>query len=473
MNDTSVITRFAPSPTGFLHIGNARTALFNWLFARASGGKFRLRVEDTDRVRSTPEATDAILSGLRWLGLKWDGEYISQFARKERHFDVVCKLLDNGGAYKCFATRQEIQQHRAEAIKLGTHAPFASPWRDAGSATYPEREFVVRLKTPLAGQTSIRDEVHGKVTWKNKSLDDLILLRSDGSPTYNLAVVVDDHDMGVTHIIRGDDHLSNAAKQTLVYQSLGWRIPQFAHVPLIHGEDGKKLSKREGARGLDYYREAGYPPEAVRNYLARLGWSHGDAEFFTTEEAIGWFSLDGLRKSPARLDSKRLADLSRRHIASTEDAALLVQALDFADSAKDQYVPEVGVPKLRTALPCLKTRAKNLRELLDQAKFIWTERPVPLVQKANKLLNENTREILRDLNSAASSAEWSRNSLEAVVKDLAESRGVGFGKIAQPLRAALTGRVVSPSVVDIMIILGRAETAARLVDSIDGQNPVL
>ncbi|PIE15295.1 MAG: glutamate--tRNA ligase, partial [Rhodobacterales bacterium] len=320
-----VVTRFAPSPTGYLHIGGARTALFNWLFARHHGGQFRLRIEDTDRARSTPEASEAILRGMRWLGLEHDGDVVSQFARAERHAEVAHQMLDSGHAYKCFATQDDIAAFREQARAEGKSTLFISPWRDADPADHPDAPFVIRLKAPQTGQTVIDDQVQGKVTFQNDQLDDMICLRSDGTPTYMLAVVVDDHDMGVTHVIRGDDHLNNAARQTLVYQAMGWDIPIWAHIPLIHGPDGKKLSKRHGALGVEEYQAMGYPAGAMRNYLARLGWSHGDDEFFSTEQAIEWFDLAGIGKSAARFDFKKLDHLSGQHIAASDDADLLEQ----------------------------------------------------------------------------------------------------------------------------------------------------
>ena len=325
MNNSPVITRFAPSPTGFLHIGGARTALFNWLFAKANQGKFLLRIEDTDRERSTEEAEAAIIEGLQWLGLDWDGDAMSQHSRQRRHIEAARELLKLGAAYKCYSTPAEIENAKKEAKEAGCPTLFQSPWRNAGTAAAPDAPFTIRLKTPVEGQTEIRDSVYGKLSWKNETIEDLVILRSDGSPTYNLAVVVDDHDMGITHVIRGDDHLANSPKQHLIYKSFGWKTPEFAHVPLIYGEDGKKLSKRGGAVGVEYYRAAGIIPEATRNYLCRLGWSHGDNEFFTTEQAIDWFSLEGFRKSPARLDSKKMMNVCGKHIAVADDSTLLTQ----------------------------------------------------------------------------------------------------------------------------------------------------
>ena len=324
-----VVTRFAPSPTGYLHIGGARTALFNWLFARANGGKFLLRIEDTDHARSTPEATQAIFAGMKWLGLDWDDEAVSQASRVDRHREVALEMLENDTAYKCFSTKDEIETARTRAKNEGQATLFQSPWRDADPETYPDAPYVVRLKAPKEGTITIRDKVQGKVTYRKDTLDDLVLLRADGTPTYMLAVVVDDHDMGVTHIIRGDDHLSNAARQTFIYLAMGWKVPTFAHIPLIHGEDGKKLSKRHGALGVEEYRDMGYLPEAMRNYLARLGWSHGNDEFFTTEQAIQWFTLGGIGKSPARFDFKKLDNLSGQHIRGAEDQVLVDAIVDF------------------------------------------------------------------------------------------------------------------------------------------------
>lgn len=465
VSDQMIVTRFAPSPTGFLHIGGARTALFNWLFARANGGKFLLRIEDTDRARSTPEATEAIFAGLKWLGLDWDGEAISQFERAERHREVAMEMLASGHAYKCFSTKEEIDAARAVAKAAGSATLFQSPWRDAQPQDHPDAPFVVRLKAPKDGEITIKDKVQGKVTWRKDTLDDLVLLRSDGNPTYMLAVVVDDHDMGVTHILRGDDHLSNAARQTFIYLANGWKVPTFAHIPLIHGEDGKKLSKRHGALGVEEYRDMGYPPAAMRNYLARLGWSHGNDEFFTDEQAKSWFDLKGIGKSPARFDFKKLENLSGQHIRNAADAQLIDWIRQFLVSSGRVDLTEAQIAKLQPAMTALKDRAKVLPEILEKAHFILAERPFKPNAAAAQVLDTVSRGILNRLTPRLRNASWDQNSLEAEIKAFATSEGLKLGQVAQPLRAALTGRTVSPSVFDVMLLIGQTETILRLEDS--------
>ncbi|GAB4259341.1 MAG: glutamate--tRNA ligase [Pararhodobacter sp.] len=466
--DRPVVTRFAPSPTGFLHIGGARTALFNWLYARGRGGRFLLRIEDTDRARSTPEATAAILSGLTWLGLDWDGEAISQFERADRHVEVAHQMLASGHAYKCFATQEEIEAFREAARAEGRSTLFQSPWRDADPASHPDAPYVVRLKAPRDGETVIEDAVQGRVVFRNDQLDDMVCLRSDGTPTYMLAVVVDDHDMGITHVIRGDDHLNNAARQTQVYQAMGWDVPVFAHIPLIHGEDGKKLSKRHGALGVEDYQRMGYPAPAIRNYLARLGWSHGDDEFFTDDQAKAWFDLGGIGKAPARLDLKKLDHLTALHFSRMDDAAVLHEL--------EAFLAATGMPALTStqregvlkAMPQLKDKARGFGQILERAHFVLTERPIRPDQKAAKFLDDVSRGILRELTPHLQNASWERERLETIVNEQATARGIGLGKIAQPMRAALAGRTVSPSVFDMMIVLGREETLARLAEAAAG-----
>jgi glutamyl-tRNA synthetase len=460
-----VVTRFAPSPTGFLHIGGARTALFNWLYARGRGGRFLLRIEDTDRARSTPEATQAILTGLTWLGLDWDGDVVSQASRADRHAEVAREMLARGVAYKCFATPAEIDAARETARAEGRSTLFRSPWRDADPATHPDAPYAIRVRAPRDGVTVTEDAVQGRVTVRNDQLDDMILLRSDGTPTYMLAVVVDDHDMGVTHVIRGDDHLNNAARQRLVYDGMGWDVPVFAHIPLIHGEDGKKLSKRHGALGVEEYRDMGYPAAAMRNYLARLGWSHGDDEFFTDAQALEWFDLSGIGRAPARLDFKKLGHLSGQHIAAADDAALVAELERFLEATGAAALPEGRRAQLKTAMFSLKDRAKTFPELIEKAHFILTDRPVEPDARAAKALDPVSRGILGELTPHLQSASWSRDALEAVAARVAEANGVGLGKVAQPMRAALAGRTVSPSVFDMMLVLGRDETIARLTDA--------
>ncbi|WP_422074316.1 glutamate--tRNA ligase [Tranquillimonas rosea] len=465
MSQPPVVTRFAPSPTGFLHIGGARTALFNWLFARANGGRFLLRIEDTDRARSTEEATQAIFAGLDWLGLDHDGETISQAARADRHAEVAREMLAAGTAYKCFSTQEEIESFRETARQEGRSTLFESPWRDADPATHPDAPYALRVKAPREGETVIEDKVQGQVRVRNDQLDDMVILRSDGSPTYMLAVVVDDHDMGVTHVIRGDDHLNNAARQMTVYQAMGWPVPVWAHIPLIHGADGKKLSKRHGALGVEEYREMGFPSPAMRNYLTRLGWSHGDDEVFTTEQAVEWFSLDGIGKSPARLDLKKLESISGHHIAAMEDAALLSEIDSFRAAIGADPLAEAEREVLGRAMYCLKDRAKTLPQLLEKAHFCLTQRPIEPDEKASKSLDTVSKGILSELTPHLRNASWSRDTLEGIVAGIAEEHGLGLGKVAQPLRAALAGRTVSPSVFDMMLVLGRDETLARLTDA--------
>ena len=461
---TEVVTRFAPSPTGFLHIGGARTALFNWLYARGRGGKFLLRIEDTDRERSTPEATAAILAGMEWLGLDYDGEAVSQFEGADRHRAVALELLEAGKAYKCFATQDEIQAFRDEARAEGRSTLYQSPWRDADPATHPDAPYVVRLKAPRDGVTVIRDQVQGDVTIRNDQLDDLVLLRSDGTPVYMLAVVVDDHDMGVTHVIRGDDHLMNAARQMMIYEAMGWDVPVYAHIPLIHGSDGKKLSKRHGALGAQEYQAMGYPAAGMRNYLARLGWSHGDDEFFTDTQAKEWFDLSGIGKSPARFDTKKLENLCGQHIAIAEDAALRQEIEAYLEAAGQPALSDVQSQGLERAMFCLKDRAKTFPELLEKAHFVLTSRPLDRDAKAEKALDSVSLGILGELTPHLQNASWSRDELEAALNEFAAAKDTKFGKLAGPLRAVLAGRAVTPSVFDMMICLGREETLARLKD---------
>jgi len=462
MSASPVVTRFAPSPTGFLHIGGARTALFNWLYARGRGGQFLLRIEDTDRARSTPEATDAILKGLDWLGLDHDGEVVSQFDRADRHAEVALSLLDKGAAYKCFSTQDEISAFREKAKEEGRSTLFQSPWRDADPATFPDAPYVIRLKTPTEGETVIEDEVQGRVVIRNDQLDDMILLRSDGTPVYMLAVVVDDHDMGVTHVIRGDDHLNNAARQMGIYTAMGWDVPVWAHIPLIHGPDGKKLSKRHGALGVDEYQKMGYPAAGMRNYLARLGWSHGDDEFFTDAQATEWFDLGGIGKSPARFDFKKLENLCGQHIAVGDDAALLQEIEAYLEAAGLADLTETQRSGMARAMYCLKDRAKTFPELLEKAHFILASAPLEMDEKAAAALDPVSRGILVALTPHLQSASWSREELEGVMAAFAEAQGTKFGKLAGPMRAALAGRSVTPSVFDMMLVLGKEESLLRI-----------
>ena len=462
---SQIVTRFAPSPTGYLHIGGARTALFNWLYARGQGGKFLLRIEDTDRARSTPEATEAILKGLTWLGLDWDGDVVSQFDRAPRHAEVAYALLSAGKAYKCFSTQDEIQAFRdaAEAAKASTL--FRSPWRDADPATHPDAPYVIRIKAPLTGETVIRDKVQGDVVIKNAQLDDMVMLRSDGTPVYMLAVVVDDHDMGVTHVIRGDDHLNNAARQMMIYEAMGWDVPVWSHIPMIHGPDGKKLSKRHGALGVEEYQAMGYPAAGMRNYLTRLGWSHGDDEFFTDAQALEWFNLEGIGRAPARLDFKKLEHVCGQHIAAGENAALLHELAAFGQATGMPAFTDLQKNRLFEAMPHLKERAKTFPELLEKAHFALAERPIVPEEKAAALLDDVSRGILKELTPQLQTASWTRDDLETIANRFAEGREMKFARLAGPLRAALAGKTATPSVFDMMLVLGRDETLARLSDA--------
>ncbi|MBC7154639.1 MAG: glutamate--tRNA ligase [Rhodobacteraceae bacterium] len=464
-----VVTRFAPSPTGYLHIGGARTALFNWLYARGRGGKFLLRIEDTDRARSTVEATEAILRGLTWLGLDWDGAPVSQFEGAPRHAEVAHHMLATGHAYKCFATQDEIEAFREAARREGRSTLYQSPWRDADPATHPDAPYVVRLKAPRDGETVIEDAVQGRVRFRNDTLDDMICLRSDGTPTYMLAVVVDDHDMGVTHIIRGDDHLNNAPRQMLVYRAMGWDVPVFAHIPLIHGPDGKKLSKRHGAVGLEEYQKMGFLAAGMRNYLARLGWSHGDDEFFTDDQAKEWFDLPAIGRAPARLDFKKLENLSGQHISAANDDVLMDAVASYLAVTGAPALSDVQAAAMRSALYCLRDRSKTVPQLIEKAAFVLKSRPIGMDGKAAAALDDVSRGILRELTPQLQNASWQRDDLEAVLGNVAAAHGIGLGKIAQPLRAALAGSSVTPSVFDMMLVLGRAESIARINEAaLDG-----
>ena len=462
---SQIVTRIAPSPTGYMHVGTARTALFNWLFARANGGKFLLRIEDTDRERSTPEATEAILQGMNWLGLDWDGEAVSQFDRKDRHAEVAHEMLARGTAYRCFSTQEEMAAFRAEQEAAGaSYAVFQSPWRDADPATHPNRPFAIRMKAPRDGETIINDVVQGKVTFRNDQLDDMIVLRSDNTPTYMLAVVVDDHDMGVTHVIRGDDHLANAARQTMVYQAMDWQIPVWAHIPLIHGPDGKKLSKRHGATAVGDYQAQGYPSAGMRNYLTRLGWAHGDAELFTTQQALEMFSLEGIGRSPARLDFKKLESTCGWHITHGDDAALLHEIIGYLAAAGLPALSMAQEDGLLRAIYCVKERAKTFGELLEKAHFVLTSRPIVADEAATRNLDAVSRGILSELTPRLQTVNWTKEALEALMAEVTAAHGIGFGKLAAPLRTALAGRTATPSVYDMMLVIGQDETIARLSD---------
>jgi glutamyl-tRNA synthetase len=467
----SVVTRFAPSPTGFLHIGGARTALFNWLYARGRGGKMLLRIEDTDRERSTEPAIAAILDGLKWLGLDWDGEVVYQFSRAARHREVAEQLLASGKAYRCYATAEELAAMREKARAEGRTRLYDGMWRDRDPTTAPSgMKPTIRLKSPLTGETVIEDQVQGRVVWQNENLDDLVLLRGDGNPTYMLAVVVDDHDMAVTHIIRGDDHLINAARQKQIYDALGWDVPNMSHIPLIHGPDGSKLSKRHGALGVDAYRAMGYLPAALRNYLVRLGWSHGDQEIFSTQEMIDAFDLSGIGRSAARFDFAKLESLNGHYIRHTDDQSLVTMLEDVLD-----YIPggldlkaklnDATRMQLLRAMPSLKERAKTLIELADSSHFIFADRPLQIEPKAAALLTPENRALIGRLRTALEAVTpWNAHSTEAAVRAYADQHHLKLGAVAQPLRAALTGRTTSPGIFDVLAVVGRQESLARLAD---------
>jgi len=468
-----VVTRFAPSPTGFLHIGGARTALFNWLYAKHTDGKMLLRIEDTDRERSTDAATAAILDGLTWLGLDWDGDAISQFERAPRHREVAEELVAKGKAYYCYATPAELEDMREKARAEGRPPRYDGRWRDRDPSEAPEGiKPVIRIKAPNEGETLVRDAVQGDVRFPNKDLDDFIILRSDGTPTYMHAVVVDDHDMGVTHIIRGDDHLTNAARQTVIYDAMGWEIPQMSHIPLIHGADGAKLSKRHGALGVDAYRAMGYLPDALCNYLVRLGWSHGDDEIMSIEQMIEWFDVKDINKGAARFDFQKLEAINGLYMRASDDKTLfdaLIAVLPEIEGGKEleASLDDKGRAQLLTAMPGLKDRAKTLVELADGAKFIFAKRPLAFDEKAASLLNDEGRAVLKAaLPHLESVTEWTVEALDAAVRAHAEAIGLKLGKVAQPLRAALTGRATSPGVFDVLFVLGREESLARIKDQI-------
>ena len=468
-----VVTRFAPSPTGFLHIGGARTALFNWLFAKhheqyGDGGKFVLRIEDTDRARSTDEAVAAIFDGLSWLGLDWDSEAVSQFDRRDRHVAVVDELLAKGMAYKCYCSQEELTAMREKARANGDQRMYDGTWRDRDPSEAPAGiDPVIRLRAPQEGATMIEDLVQGRVEVANPQLDDMVLLRADRTPTYMLAVVVDDHDMGITHVIRGDDHLVNAFRQVQLFKAMDWDLPEFAHIPLIHGADGAKLSKRHGALGVDAYRDMGYLPEALRNYLLRLSWGHGDDEIISTGQAIEWFGLDAVGRAAARFDLQKLESLNAHYIRQTDDAVLTDLVLPRLTTLLDGKLAEGAAGRVKMGMSGLKERVKNLNELAENAIFYAITRPLPLNEKAQEILDDDARRALTALSSDLASAEdWRADPLQDIAKAFAEGHGLKLGKVALPLRAALTGTNVSPSIFDVMAVLGREETLARLKDAL-------
>ncbi len=465
------VTRFAPSPTGYLHIGGARTALFNWLYAKHTGGKMLLRIEDTDRERSTDAATAAILEGLTWLGLTWDGEPISQFERAPRHREVAEQLVAMGKAYYCYATPEELNDMREKAKAEGRPPRYDGRWRDRDPSEAPAgAKGAIRIKAPQVGETVVHDRVQGEVRFPNKDLDDFIILRSDGNPTYMHAVVVDDHDMGVTHIIRGDDHLTNAARQTIIYQAMGWDVPSMSHIPLIHGADGAKLSKRHGALGVEAYRAMGYLPKALLNYLARLGWSHGDDEVMSIEDMVSWFEIEDVNKGAARFDFAKLEALNGLWMRRTDDAELtdaLIATLPFLPGGEAilSALSDEKRSQLLAAMPGLKERAKTLVELADSAGYLFAQRPLEIDEKAAAILDADARSILsKAADALASVSDWTAQETEAAVRTVAEAAGLKLGKVAQPLRAALTGKSTSPGVFDVLAVLGREESLARIRD---------
>lgn len=465
-----IVTRFAPSPTGSLHIGGARTALFNWLYARRHGGRFHLRIEDTDLARSTGEAKRAIVDGLSWLGLAWDGEAVHQSERRERHVEAAGALLAAGHAYRCYCTPEELGEMRQEAARRGRPARYDGRWRDRDPAEAPAGvPPVLRIRTPEDGTTVIRDLVQGRVGVDNGEIDDFVILRADGTPTYMLSVVVDDHDMGITHVIRGDDHFTNAFRQAQLFDLLGWDRPAFAHVPLIHGPDGKKLSKRHGALGVDAYREDGFLPEALRNYLVRLGWAHGDDEFIPTEQAAAWFDVADVGRSPARFDVRKLESLNALYLRAADDAALAGETVSRLE-ADGVPVDAGGRARILAGMPGLKERAKTLVGLARSAAFYARARPVPLDARAGQILDAGARELLGALaDTLADAGPWSAGNVEARVRAFADSAGRKLGAVAQPLRAALTGAAVSPGIFAVMEVLGRDETLARIRDAAGGR----
>lgn len=468
-----VITRFAPSPTGFLHIGSARTALFNWLYAKHTGGKMLLRIEDTDRERSTETAIRAIIEGLRWMELDYDGEPISQFARVKRHRQIAEELVKNGKAYYCYATPEELFEMRQKARAQNRPPSYDGRWRDRDSSEAPKGiKPVIRIKAPQDGETILQDRVQGNIHFPNKDLDDFIILRSDGTPTYMHAVVVDDHDMGITHIIRGTDHLTNAARQTIIFKAMGWDVPVMAHIPLIHDESGAKLSKRHGAVGIDAYRKMGYLPSALRNYLVRLGWSHENDELISLEDMIAWFDIDNINKSAARFDRKKLEAVNKHYMRTSNDKTLLEAALSILPDIEGgaeiiEKLDDQRCSQFLTAIPSLKERSKTLLELIELASFLFVTRPLSLDEQAKKLLNENGKSILKEIHSALRECpNWDAETLDKVLRFHAQKQELKFGEIAQPLRAALTGRATSQGIFDILVLLKRDESLDRIHDQI-------
>ena len=469
-----VTTRFAPSPTGFLHIGGARTALFNWLYAKHTGGKFLLRIEDTDRKRSTDEAVKAIYEGLKWLGLEWDDTVLSQYERRERHREVAEELLNRGLAYKCYCSRDELAEMREAAKAEGRSILYDGRWRDRDASEAPTGvDPVIRLKSPLEGETVLQDVIQGDVTVGNDQLDDMVLLRGDGSPTYMLAVVVDDHDMKISHVIRGDDHLTNAFRQAQIYKAMNWDLPAFAHMPLLHGSDGAKLSKRHGALGVEAYRDMGFLPEAVNNYLLRLGWSHGDDEIISQAQAIDWFDVKDVGKAATRFDMDKLTNLNGHYIREAENDRLVDLVLPIITESLDGKLADQGVDRLKNGMTGLKDRAKNIIELAENATFYALQRPISYTDKASKLLDEAAREALCNIRGVLDeSSGWTQVELEVSLKEYVTSTDTKIGKIAQPLRAAMTGTTVSPGIFEVLEVLGKEEVLGRLDDALEAHSAV-
>ncbi len=465
-----VITRFAPSPTGFLHIGGARTALFCWLFAKHHNGKFLMRIEDTDRARSTPESIETILDGMTWLGLDWDNKdyegvgYYSQFAQRERHAEVACQMVANGTAYYCYASTAELDAMRTEQKEKGLPQRYDGRWRDRPASDAPQGvPPVIRLKAPQTGETTIHDSVMGTITVQHSQLDDMVLLRADGTPTYMHAVVVDDHDMGITHVIRGEDHMTNTFRQVQIYKAMGWDIPTFAHLPMILGPDGAKLSKRHGAPAVSDYRDRGYLPEAVRNYLLRLCWSHGDDEIISTQQAIEWFDLDGIGKSPARFDFTKLGSVNAHYIKQTPDAELAKLTAPFIARFLERPLTDAQTDILTRAMPDLKPRAQTLVEIAEMAMFYFHEGVFTLDDKAKKILTPEAKQSLIDLTSRLETlSDFTSESVEALFRAYAEEKALKLGAVAQPLRVALSGSTVSPPIFAVAGLLGKDETLRRI-----------
>jgi glutamyl-tRNA synthetase len=467
----TVTVRFAPSPTGFLHIGGARTALFNWLFARhhrrhGDGGTFRLRIEDTDRERSTPEATKAIVDGLAWLGIEWDGEIVYQFAGAPHHAEIAQRLLAAGRAYLCYCSPAELEAMRERAKAEKRSIGYDGTWRDRDPAEAPPGVAPsIRLKAPREGATTIHDHVLGEVTVENQELDDLIILRSDGTPTYNFSVVVDDHEMDITHVIRGNEHFRNAFRQVQIYRALDWPIPEFAHIPLIHGADGAKMSKRHGALGVEAYRDMGYLPEALRNYLLRLGWSHGDDEIISTEQAIEWFDLAGIGRAPAQFDFAKLDSVNAHYIRASSPTKVMGLLVERLESTLGRPLSDVERQRVGGALADVKSRSKTIVEMAKKVSFYIAPRPIEITAEAAKLLTSEARSLLSDLQERLAATKWHYAELDAGLRDFATANGVKLGAVAQPLRAALTGSTASPGIFEVMDVLGRDETLGRIADA--------